>query len=64
MSSSLTGGVTHAGEPLFEPLRAEVRRRAFRPAVDACRIVAGTLRNGAGMVGAVATFKQQRLGAV
>ena len=38
----ITGGVTHAGEPLFEPLRAEVRRRAFRPAVDACRIVAGT----------------------
>ena len=60
----LTGGVTHAGEPLFEPLRAEVRRRAFRPAVDACRIVAGSLRNSAGMVGAVATFKQQRLGAV
>ncbi|MDQ2765924.1 MAG: ROK family glucokinase [Gemmatimonadota bacterium] len=60
----ITGGVTQAGEPLFEPLRAEVKRRAFRPAVDACRIVAGTLRSGAGMVGAVATFKQQRLGAV
>src|SRR6185312_7271002 len=60
----ITGGVTQAGEPLFEPLRAEVKRRAFRPAVDACRIVAGTLRSSAGMVGAVATFKQQRLGAV
>ena len=60
----ITGGVTQAGEPLFEPLRAEVKRRAFRPAVDACRIVAGTLRSSAGMVGAVATFKQQKLGAV
>ena len=52
------------GEPLFEPLRAEVKRRAFRPAVEACRIVVGTLGSSAGMVGAVATFKQQRLGAV
>ena len=60
----ITGGVTQAGEPLFEPLRAEVKRRAFRPAVDACRIVAGTRRSSAGMVGAVATFKQQRFGAV
>jgi glucokinase len=60
----ITGGVTQAGEPLFEPLRAEVKRRAFRPAVDACRIVVGALRSSAGMVGAVATFKQQRLGAV
>lgn len=60
----ITGGVTQAGEPLFEPLRAEVKRRAFRPAVEACRIVVGALGSGAGMVGAVATFKQQRLGAV
>ncbi|HEY7859902.1 MAG TPA: ROK family protein, partial [Gemmatimonadaceae bacterium] len=60
----ITGGVTQAGEPLFEPLRAEVKRRAFRPAVDACRIVMGSLRSSAGMVGAVAAFKQQRLGAV
>jgi glucokinase len=60
----ITGGVTQAGEPLFEPLRAEVKRRAFRPAVEACRIVAGTLRSSAGRVGAVATFKHQRLGAV
>jgi glucokinase len=60
----ITGGVTQAGEPLFEPLRAEVKRRAFRPAVDACRIVEGSLRSSAGMVGAVATFKQQRMGAV
>lgn len=59
-----TGGVTQAGEKLFEPLRAEVKRRAFRPAVDACRIVVGSLGATAGMVGAVATFKQQKLGGV
>ncbi|HEX5436814.1 MAG TPA: ROK family protein [Gemmatimonadaceae bacterium] len=58
----LAGGVTRAGERLFEPLRAEVRRRAFRPAVEACRIVAGTLPGTAGVVGAVATFKAERLG--
>ena len=52
----LAGGVAQAGEDLFEPLRAEVRRRAFRPAVDACRIVPGTLGSSAGVVGAAATF--------
>jgi len=57
----IAGGVTQAGAPLFEPLRAEVRRRAFRPAVEACKIVPGTLRGSAGVVGAVATFKQQVL---
>ncbi len=60
----IAGGVTQAGAPLFEPLRAEVRRRAFRPAVEACKIVPGTLRGSAGVVGAVATFKQQVLGGV
>jgi glucokinase len=60
----IAGGVTRAGEPLFEPLRREVRRRAFRPAVDACRIVPGALPGTAGVVGAVATFKQQALGGV
>ncbi len=60
----IAGGVTQAGEPLFEPLRAEVRRRAFRPAVEACRILPGTLTGSAGVVGAVATFKQQVLDGV
>ncbi|HEU4641648.1 MAG TPA: ROK family protein [Gemmatimonadaceae bacterium] len=60
----ITGGVTRAGDRLFEPLRAEVKRRAFRPAVEACRIVPGILHGTAGMVGAVATFKQQKLGSV
>jgi glucokinase len=58
----ITGGVTRAGDRLFEPLRAEVKRRAFRPAVQACRIVPGKLAGTAGMVGAVATFRQQKLG--
>ena len=51
------GGVTAAGDALMDPLRAEVRRRAFRPAVDACDIVLGSLPGTAGVVGAVATFK-------
>ena len=55
----LAGGVTMAGDTLFEPLRAEVRRRAFRPAVDACRIVPGTLGDSAGVLGAIAAFKAQ-----
>lgn len=58
----IAGGVTQAGDPLFEPLRREVARRAFKPAVQACRIVPGTLPGTAGVVGAVATFKQQMLG--
>mgnify|MGYP002778886750 CR=1 FL=1 len=56
----IAGGVTQAGEALFGPLNAEVRRRAFRPAVEACRIVPGTLPGSAGVVGAVATFLQTR----
>src|SRR3954465_7412468 len=30
----IAGGVTRAGEALFEPLRNEVKKRAFRPAVQ------------------------------
>jgi len=55
----LAGGVAQAGEDLFRPLRAEVRRRAFKPSVDACRIVPGMLGGTAGTVGAVATFLAQ-----
>jgi glucokinase len=58
----VAGGVTQAGDALFVPLQAEVRRRAFRPAVDATRIVPGALTGSAGVVGAVATFKMQHLG--
>ena len=58
----IAGGVTQAGDLLFDPLRAEVRRRAFRPSVEACRIVPGALPLSAGVVGAVATFRAQTLG--
>jgi glucokinase len=60
----ITGGVTQAGERLFGPLRAEVKRRAFQPAVEACRIVPGTLTGTAGVYGAVAAFQVQRWGGV
>jgi glucokinase len=58
----IAGGVTQAGDLLFDPLRAEVRRRAFKPSVEACRIVPGALPLSAGVVGAVATFRAQTLG--
>jgi len=54
------GGVTRAGERLFAPLRQEVARRAFKPAVAACRIVAGELPGTAGVYGAAASFLQLR----
>ncbi len=50
------GGVTQAGDSLFVPLRREVGRRAFRPAVDVCRILPGALPGTAGVVGAVRVF--------
>ena len=58
----LAGGVTAAGDNLFEPLRTEVRRRAFRPAWEATRIVPGELGSTAGVVGAGAMFLQARAG--
>ncbi len=58
----LAGGVARAGPALFDPLRAEVRRRAFRPAVDAARIVPGALPGTAGVVGAVKVFLDARAG--
>src|SRR3989475_13062358 len=45
----ICGGVTLAGDRLFVPLRSEVKRRAFKPAVDACRIVPGALTGTAGV---------------
>ena len=53
------GGVTQAGEHLFAPLRREVSRRAFRPAVEACRIVPGQLEGTAGVVGAAKAWLDQ-----
>lgn len=56
----ICGGVTQAGERLFIPLRTEVARRAFRPAVQACRIVPGRLEGTAGVYGAVKAFLDQQ----
>jgi glucokinase len=60
----ICGGVTLAGEQLFAPLREEVRRRAFKPAVASCRILPGSLPGTAGVFGAAATFKVQQWGKV
>lgn len=56
------GGVTQAGDKLFHPLRSEVKRRAFKPAWEACRIVPGTLPGTAGVFGAAAVFIQKHWG--
>jgi len=55
----ICGGVTLAGDYLFDPLCNQVRRRAFRPAVVACRIVPGSLPGTAGVFGAVASYQEQ-----
>lgn len=60
----IAGGVTRAGDHLFVPLRAEVRRRAFRSAEEACEIVSGELPGTAGLLGAAAVFKQETYGEV
>jgi glucokinase len=56
----ICGGVTLAGDQLFEPLRREVTRRAFKPAVQVCRIVPGMLPGTAGVYGAARAFLEQR----
>jgi glucokinase len=53
------GGVTYAGEHLFGPLRREVAKRAFKPAVAVCRIVPAELIGTAGVYGAARTFLDQ-----
>ena len=58
----ISGGVTRAGEHLFEPLRAEIRRRAFRHAEERCRIVSSSLGGTAGVVGAAYMFRVERFG--
>lgn len=55
----IMGGVTLAGDNLFEPLRREVIRRAFKPAVQVCRIVPGELTGVAGVYGAARAFLEQ-----
>lgn len=58
----ICGGVTLAGDKLFGPLRSEVKRRAFKPAASACRIVPGELTGTAGVFGAAAVFMRQTWG--
>jgi len=58
----ICGGVTQAGDKLFQPLRSEVKRRAFKPAWEACRIVPGALPGTAGVFGAAAVFMQKHWG--
>lgn len=55
------GGVTYAGDSLFVPLRREVTRRAFKPAVEVCRIVPGELSGTAGVYGAARAFIEQSM---
>ncbi|MFI5235202.1 MAG: ROK family protein [Gemmatimonadales bacterium] len=50
------GGVTLAREKLFHPLQREVAKRAFKPAVEVCRIVPGELPGTAGVLGAARAF--------
>ncbi len=58
----ISGGVTQAGEHLLTPLRAEVKRRAFREGTESCEIVTTELGGMAGVVGAAATFRVERCG--
>jgi glucokinase len=60
----IAGGVTRAGEHLFTPLRAEVRRRAFRTAADACAILPAALGDTAGVIGAAGCFKKTLFGTI
>jgi glucokinase len=60
----IAGGVTRAGDHLFEPLRKEVRRRAFRSAVEACRILPAALPETAGVIGAAGVFKKETFGRI
>ncbi len=60
----ISGGVTRAGDQLFIPLRAEVRKRSFRVSEQACRIVPAELTGTAGVIGAVACFKKEMYGEV
>jgi glucokinase len=60
----IAGGVTRAGDHLFVPLLKEVRRRAFRSAVEGCRIVPAALPETAGVIGAAGIFKERTFGSL
>jgi glucokinase len=57
----ICGGVTYAGDSLFVPLRRELSRRAFKPAVEVCRVVPGELSGTAGVYGAARAFIEQSI---
>ena len=46
------GGVAAAGDVLFDPIRAEVRRRVTTTSLDEVEIVAAELGTWAGAIGA------------
>ncbi len=48
----LFGGVTNLGEHLFEPLKEEVDRRAFKKATESLRIELSQLGDNSGVLGA------------
>jgi len=52
------GGVTRAGDLLLVPLRREVARRAFKPAVAAVRILPSVLETP-GVQGAARVFLER-----
>ena len=52
----LVGGVSRAAEYLLDPLHESLRNRAFSSAVDACKIVPGSLPTTAGVIGAAGVF--------
>ena len=60
----ISGGVTKAGDHLFVPLRSEVRRRAFKSALDACQITPAQLPGTAGVIGAAGVFKKDHYGVI
>ena len=60
----IAGGVTRAGDHLFVPLRAEIRRRAFASAWEACEVKPAALPETAGVIGAAGLFKKVTYGAV
>jgi len=49
---SFSGGVARFGRALFDPMRAEVRRRAFRSMTRGLRMVRSRLGDNAGVIGA------------
>lgn len=57
----LAGGVVKAGSLLLDPVREEVRRRAFPASAEACVIAAARDPELAGVRGAALTFRREVL---